>query len=280
MAEVQCPNCGAKVEALQSLDEALIAKINEAGGSVPNPPNVCISCFTQLAGSVARGAVLVAREKAREQKKVMLWKSRVNLIKKARQCMTEKAFSEAAVQYEKYMRVLEVVFDAKPGELSPDHFKDSARTQELTVVASVYWDLIRIYDTSERYGDRMKQACVKLSQFLRFTPIYPDIIKKADAFQKSAKNPEVIKNFLKSASENKGGCFIATAAFESYWAPEVLELRQWRDQFLRKYWLGQKFIQIYYKISPSISQIIYKVPYLKAAVRSVLKFFIYLAVRH
>lgn len=280
MAEVQCPGCGAKVEALQALDEALVSKIREAGGEVPSPPTVCINCFTQLAGSVARGAVLVAREKAREQKKLMLWKSRVNFIKKARQCMNDKAFSEAAVQYEKYMKVLEVVFDAKPGDLSPEHFKDSARTQELTVVASAYWDLVRIYDTSEKYGARMNQATKKLAQFLKFTPIYPDILRKAEAFQKTAKNPDVIKAFLKNAAEGRGGCFIATSAFESGYAPEVQILRQWRDDFLLPRPAGRAFVSFYYKVSPPLAHFLNSVPFFKAPVRRFLKIFINLAVRH
>lgn len=279
MSEVQCPRCGSKTEALQAVDEGLIAKLKEAGGETP-PSQVCINCFTQLAGSVARGAVLVAREKAREQKKLMLWKSRVGLIKKARQCMNEKAFSEAAVQYEKYMKVLEVVFDAKSGELSPEHFKDSARTQELTVVASAYWDLIRIYDTSPRYGDRMAQASKKLAQFLRFTPIYPDILRKAEAFAKTAKNPDVIKSLVKSASESRGSCFIATAAFNDVDALEVQILRQWRDETLLQYSLGRQFVKFYYSVSPPLAQGLDRLPVLKAPVRKFLRIFINLAIRH
>ena len=72
--------------------------------------------------------------------------------------MNDKMFSDAAVNYEKYIKVLEVVFDCKAGELAPEMFKDSARTQELTVVTSVFWDLLRIYDTSSKYGDRMQRA--------------------------------------------------------------------------------------------------------------------------
>ena len=110
--------------------------------------------------------------------------------------MNEKAFSDAAVAYEKYIKLIEMVFDAEPGGLTAEHFKDAARTQELTVIASTYWDLLRIYDTSDKYGDRQMLAAKKLAIFLRFTPIYPDIIRKASAFQKTARNPDAIKAFL------------------------------------------------------------------------------------
>lgn len=256
-----------------------MTKLAEAGQSGV-PSEVCANCFNQLAGSIARGSVLLAREKAKEQRKLMLWKSRVALIKKARNCMQEKAFSDAAVSYEKYMRVLEVVFDAKPGELSPEHFKDSARTQELTVVASALWDLMRIYDTSEKYGDRMKATATKLSAFLRFTPIYPDIMRKAEAFSKTCKNTPVLKAFLKSASESKGRCFIATSAFESPWAPEVARLQRWRQDVLLQSATGRVFVRTYYRVSPSIARFLDRIPVLKPAVRAALRTFIDLAVRH
>ncbi len=73
------------------------------------------------------------------------------LIKKARMCMSQKLYSEAAMSYEKYLKILDIVFDVKKGDrLKPEAFKDSARTTELTVVASVYWDLLRIYDTPRK----------------------------------------------------------------------------------------------------------------------------------
>lgn len=269
MAEIECPKCGNTVEQLISIDATTMAKLKESGSVEAFPPQVCESCYGQLSGSV-RGGVLMMREKAKEQKKLMLWKSRVNLIKKARTCMTDKAFSEAAVAYEKYLKVLEVVFDVKSGELTPELFKDSARTQELTVVASVYWDLLRIYDTSDKYGERQSNVAKKLSQFLRFTPIYPDILRKAESFVKTAKNPEVIKSFLKLSSENKGRCFIATAAFE-YHSPEVEALCRFRDETLSKTKVGQAFIHFYYKTSPPIAEILDNLTALKAFVRGGLR---------
>lgn len=266
MSQTQCPKCGTSTDHLQSVDDGLIKKLREAGNNDEIPSQVCANCFAQIAGGVARGSVLLAREKAREQQKLMLWKSRVNLIKKARTCMNDKMFSDAAVAYEKYIKVLEVVFDAKPGTLTPELFKDSARTQELTVVASVYWDLLRIYDTSPKYGERQAVAAQKLAQFLKFTPIFPDIIRKAEAFQKTAKNPSVIKSFLKMSSENKGRCFIATSAF-GYGSPEVLALSEFRDTHLLKTAWGQAFVKAYYYLSPSFARFLDKFPALKPAVR-------------
>lgn len=270
MSEAPCTRCGKPSAEFVAIDAGLIAKLREAGNTENIPGQVCQNCYSDLAGGVARGSLLMAREKAKEQKKLMLWKSRVNLIKKARQSMTDRRFSEAAVAYEKYIKVLEVVFDAKPGELNPEAFKDSARTQELTVVASVYWDLIRIYDTSEKYGARQQAAATKLAQFLKFTPIYPDILRKAEAFARTAKNPSVLKSFLKLASENKGRCFIATSAFR-YHSPEVERLTHFRDAVLQKSLPGRVFISFYYVISPLFAYFLDKTPSLKPLVRAILR---------
>lgn len=270
MSATPCPRCGTSVTELQNLDPALVAKISESGNSEDLPSQVCSNCFAQLAGSVARGSVLMAREKAKEQKRLMLWKSRVNLIKKARSCMTEKMFSDAAVAYEKYFRVLEMVFDVQSGGLTPEHFKDSARTQELTVVASAYWDLLRIYDTSSKYGDRQAQAAKKLAVFLRFTPIYPDIMRKAEIFAKQCKNPDVIKMFVKTASEQKGRCFIASSAYESEYAPEVVFLQRFRDQVLLKVHGGKYLVNAYYVCSPRFARILDK----SAKLRSITRHFL------
>ena len=279
MAEAQCPRCGTKVDQLQSVPAGVRAKIEEAGQEAV-PPQVCANCFSQVVSAGAKGSIIAAREKAKENHKLMLWKSRVGMIRKARALMNEKAFSDAAVTYEKYIRVLEVVFDAKPGELTPQHFKESARTSELTILVSAYWDLMRIYDTSGNYGDRMKQTSTKLALFLRFTPLYPDIMRKADAFLKTSKNPAVIKGFIKSASEAKGGCFIATSAFESAFAPEVFLLREWRDQVLQNSFAGRAFIRAYYTCSPPVARFLDKIPWLKPLIRAGLRKFIDLAVRH
>lgn len=266
---VTCPHCQNQVSNLRPLGEGLIRKLAEEG-QMGLPSQVCDPCYQGLAGSVAQGAVLLAEHKAKEQRKLMMWKSRVSLIKKARSLMREKAYADSAIAYEKYLKVLETVYDVKSNELTPEHLKNTARTQELTVVASVYWDLLRIYDTSEKYATRMDIAAKKLAEFLPLTPLYPDIVKKAESFQKNAKRAHVVKNFLKNVSEKKGRCFIATSAFDTPYAPEVLTLQQWRDLELNHYIFGPTFIRFYYQISPYIASWLDRHPSYKPLFRKTL----------
>ena len=272
---VNCPRCGVEVSELYKLEASLIQNLEETGE--PAPAQVCNPCRSELHKSAKRqsGGVLVQQERAAEQHRLHLWKSRVLLIKKARSLMSRKNYSEAAISYEKYIKILEIVFQCKKGSyLTPEMFKDNARTSELTVVASVYWDLLRIYDTSDRYTERQNIAARQLASFIRFTPIFPDIIKKANVFAKQAKHPEVFKSFLKSASLSRPRCFVATSAFLTPMAPEVQILRFYRDEYLQKFGAGQKLIKFYYRVSPRIAEFLDKHSMLKPAVRSFLRLLI------
>ncbi|HWU42704.1 MAG TPA: CFI-box-CTERM domain-containing protein, partial [Bdellovibrio sp.] len=167
--------------------------------------------------------------------------------------------------------ILDIVFEVKKGDqLRPEAFKESARTTELTVVASVYWDLLRIYDTHEKYKDRMSNAAKQLSLFVQFTPIYPDIIKKAESFARTAKNPGVVKQFLKMSDKERPRCFIASSAFGPG-AFEVQELRLFRDTVLKNRSLGRQFIVSYYKYSPRVACFLDKHSWLKPAARALLR---------
>ena len=52
--------------------------------------------------------------------------------------------------------------------------------------------------------------------------------------------------------EKRKGCYIATAVYGSYNAPETCTLRRFRDRFLDKFFLGRLFIKTYYSISPRL----------------------------
>ena len=55
-----------------------------------------------------------------------------------------------------------------------------------------------------------------------------------------------------SSTSSGEGCYIATCVYGSYDAPEVLTLRRFRDEILKKHMLGRAFIRCYYAISPHL----------------------------
>ncbi len=58
----------------------------------------------------------------------------------------------------------------------------------------------------------------------------------------------------KKVSEGSEGCFIATAAYGSYFSKNVKILRDFRDEYLLTNTLGREFVRFYYATSPAIAQ--------------------------
>lgn len=74
-----------------------------------------------------------------------------------------------------------------------------------------------------------------------------------------------------SSSGGGGACFIATAAFGNYRAPEVILLQKFRDQFLLTNAPGRLFVTVYYRLSPALADFISQYDSLRRATRLALK---------
>lgn len=72
----------------------------------------------------------------------------------------------------------------------------------------------------------------------------------------------------------KGSCFIATTVYESPFASEVSVLRDWRDNYLSKFWFGRQFIRIYYKVGPLLAHLVAKSKVTKNVLRMLLDAFV------
>ena len=66
------------------------------------------------------------------------------------------------------------------------------------------------------------------------------------------------------------GCFIATAAYGTPMAQEIQVLRAFRDEYLLTNPIGKATVEVYYRISPPIADVIAEHPSLKPTVRAVL----------
>lgn len=76
--------------------------------------------------------------------------------------------------------------------------------------------------------------------------------------------------FCAGTYKDFGWCFIATAVYSDYQAPEVIALRRFRDEILEPSRIGRIFIAIYYWSSPPIARVIAKKPLLAALCRPLL----------
>ena len=72
------------------------------------------------------------------------------------------------------------------------------------------------------------------------------------------------------AAKSGGACYIATAVYGSYDAPEVLVLRRFRDEYLAKSVFGRSLIRTYYRISPRLADHLRTDPMVNRRVRVVL----------
>lgn len=66
------------------------------------------------------------------------------------------------------------------------------------------------------------------------------------------------------------GCFIATACYGDYDAPEVIVLRKYRDEVLYQTEAGKIFIKIYYSVSPTFAKVIRQSVYFRNITRRIL----------
>ena len=54
----------------------------------------------------------------------------------------------------------------------------------------------------------------------------------------------------RNSTQKKNGCYVATEIYGSCYAPEVILLQSFKKQFLKKYFLGNIFVNCYYFVSP------------------------------
>jgi hypothetical protein len=79
---------------------------------------------------------------------------------------------------------------------------------------------------------------------------------------------------ISSGNQTKSGCLIATAAFGNELAPQVQQLRLFRDGIALKTYAGSSFMQVfnawYYSFSPSVADYERQSHWLQSAVRTVI----------
>ncbi len=76
--------------------------------------------------------------------------------------------------------------------------------------------------------------------------------------------------FAQATDPVEGGCFIATAAYGTPSAAEIDVLREFRDAVLLESALGSRFVDIYYRLSPPVADLISGSSFLRTVVRELL----------
>jgi tetratricopeptide (TPR) repeat protein len=103
------------------------------------------------------------------------------------------------------------------------------------------------------------------ADFDRCLELDPDY-EKAINYKESSRQEQS----QKKQSPKSGGCFIATAACGSEFAPEVIILRNFRDNHLTISLIGRLAIKFYYMVSPRIASFIDRSPIRRNLVRQLM----------
>jgi len=159
--------------------------------------------------------------------------------------------------------------ELSPENIEPYHNRGLAymNTGEMAKAFDDYNMIIKLApDSAEAYSRRgflnsqlgNKQEAIRdYEEFLRLDP--------------NNQNAGLVKGELKKL---QGGCYIATAVYGSYDAPEVLYLRQFRDETLSASIFGRLFIRFYYFFSPPIAEHLKNARHLNTVVRKILDKFV------
>lgn len=91
------------------------------------------------------------------------------------------------------------------------------------------------------------------------------VFKDRDHYLEYFKDIKITKQ-----KDDIGSCFIATAAYGTPLHEDLDVLRDFRDNVLKKNWLGQKFVDWYYANGPAMAEWVSKTELRKAAVRDLL----------
>lgn len=117
---------------------------------------------------------------------------------------------------------------------------------------------------SDEFGDDYIQAychlrnenrTFKISRIIEVDGVKaPNSSYSSRAYSSTSYTSPRYSSYSSSSSKPKRneGCYIATMAYGDYDHPQVIVLRNYRDQVLSKSFLGRAFIRFYYLISPKL----------------------------
>ncbi len=249
-AESGCPQCGVSTTLLHPIEEGMRLRLEQEGKPTKFEA-VCTNCFKILSKSLSNATLMQAEQVIQSNYKKNLWKNRLALIRQAHTFVERKEHSEAAVCYEKYVKILQVVYEKDFDGLSATMFGDNPK--EVTVLCSALWALVEIYDLHGQYKTRQEACAAKVGELLPYTNLFANMAKHAAIKSRQSNNPAAYKKILQKANIKTGNCFIASIAFEDRNDPTLIILRQFRSQVRIQSALGKQFVRTYYRYSPALA---------------------------
>ncbi len=117
-------------------------------------------------------------------------------------------------------------------------------------------------------------ARVEATNRMNQKPITVAKLRNMDKMVNYLKKFDAEKAAVEKSGKKGGRCYIATAVYGSYDAPQVLVLRRFRDEVLMTNPLGKAFVKLYYFASPPVAKKLEKASFINRAVRGLLDKFV------
>lgn len=160
------------------------------------------------------------------------------------------------------------------------HLKNVSTVSGLTKVGSSAFEgctsleSIRFQSDVTEIGVLAFYGCINL-HICEAPSCTDEMLNKAFApTKRNVKQPKKKSIDKRPLERKREGCFIATAVYGGYDAPQVLRLRRFRDDVLLPTAAGRNFVRLYYAVSPPVAEKLKKFRLLSRFVRGILDNFI------
>jgi hypothetical protein len=203
---------------------------------------------------------------------------RISIAREGRTHIEKRNYPAAMVSYRRFLTITAKNFDVEIPDLAPALFDEKNRVAECLIMSSVFFDLLKMLDrlaTPTAAAER--QLYQKL--FQRFTRGMPFQHFAAENLRKHLMNSRGLlhkKEFWATyhSLAGKSFCLVATWAFDSSSAEEVVRLRRFRDEVLLRSGLGRMLVRAYYRYGHRLALALAKIPgsrrILRASIRAAL----------
>jgi hypothetical protein len=189
---------------------------------------------------------------------------RITIAREGRTFIEQKNFPAAMSSYRRFLSITAKSFNVAVEELSPTLFEEKRRVAECLIISSIFFDLLKILDKLDSASAREERQLYH-RLFLRFTKGMPfqqfaaENIRKHLVYSSSIVNKAEFWGTYR-AIVGRSFCIVATWAFDSDSAPEVVRLRRFREEVLEPRPLGRKLTRLYYRHGHKLAAVLAKTP--------------------
>lgn len=219
--------------------------------------------------------VIEENQRRREQKAFLeeLGK-RITIARQGRMHFEKNELVDAMNNFRRFMSITARSMGCEIKDLHPRLFDEKVRVSEALLVSAICMDMAKILDQMKTDEGGQERA-LYFRLFVNFTVGMPfqffvsENLRKYVQYSKIIKHRSEFQSVYDTIKKNRG-CFIATTAFGSEVAPQVLRLRHFRDERLHRFAIGRLLSSAYYFCGPAVARFIANRPRTLARTRSLL----------